>query len=325
MLCSKHNRAQFAIIIVILTAMASANQAKAATPEHCAINAAEARDSVKIDGKRFSVVVEGSGPDIILIPGLSTPRDVWEPTVAKLGKCYTLHTVQIRGFGDDAGINAQGPLLEPFVKELADYIDDEIIDKSRARPVIVGHSLGGLSALMIGARYPDIPGRIMVVDALPFIGTLFNPAATVDLVKPQAQKMADAMRQAPISPQGVDDSDPGEKSMAGFYSNSVAGRTKVARWMRTSDPRVTAQALYDDMTTDMRGELPKIRVPVGLLYAQDDSVMTPEAAKQTFVPQYTGTRVFEARMISGSRHFIMLDQPDQFQTELEAFLADPAS
>jgi pimeloyl-ACP methyl ester carboxylesterase len=304
---------------------ASANSVSKDSGKSCSIADAGVRDGAKADGKRFSVMIEGPDAkdvhDIILIPGLSTPRDVWDRTVTGLAGCYRIHTVQIRGFGDDAGINAEGPLLEPFVKELADYIDDEITGKGRGKPVIVGHSLGGLSAIMIGARHPDLPSGIFVVDALPFIGTLFNPAATVETVRPQAVAMAAMMRgsygKAQPEPK---DADPGANSMAGFYSNSGAGRTAVARWTRTSDPRVTAQALYDDMTTDMRSELPTIKAPLGLLYAQDDSAVTPEAAEKTFVPQYAGTPVFDARMVSGSRHFIMLDQPEKFAEELESFL-----
>ncbi len=323
-------KSPFAVAAAILvsafaTDSARADSVSAVSGKSCSIAGSEVRDAAKAEGKRFSVVIEGPDgkdvPDVILIPGLSTPRDVWDQTVTTLAGCYRIHTIQIRGFGDDAGINAQGPLLEPFVKELADYIDDEIVDKGRKKPVIVGHSLGGLSALMIGARNPNVTGGIFVVDALPFIGTLFNPTATVDSTRPQAETMAAMMRSSYGKAQPEPkDADPGANSMAGYYSNSVAGRTAVARWMRVSDPRVSAQALYDDMTTDMRKELPNIKAPIGLLYAQDDSAMTVEAAQQAFVPQYAGTPVFEARMISGSRHFIMLDQPEAFVSALEGFL-----
>jgi pimeloyl-ACP methyl ester carboxylesterase len=315
-----------AILVTVFAAgSARADRVSADSGKSCSIVDAGVRDAAKADGKRFSVMIEGPDGknvhDIILIPGLSTPRDVWDQTVTGLAGCYRIHTVQIRGFGDDAGINAEGPLLDPFIKELADYIDDEITGKGRGKPVIVGHSLGGLSAIMIGARHPDLASGIFVVDALPFIGTLFNPAATVDTVRPQAEAMAAMMRGSYGKPQPEPkDADPGANSMAGFYSNSGAGRTAVARWTRASDPRVSAQALYDDMTTDMRSELPKIKAPLGLLYAQDDSAMTPEAAEKAFVPQYAGTPVFDARMVSGSRHFIMLDQPEKFADELESFL-----
>ena len=105
-------------------------------------------------------------------------------------------------------------------------------------------------------------------------------------------------------------------------SNSAAGRTAIAGWMRQADPRVTAQVLYDVMTTDMRGELGAVAAPVTLLYAQDDALMTPERAKTAFEPQYAGLVRFSAHMVPGSRHFIMLDQPAAFARAIDAFLAE---
>lgn len=132
-----------AIFISVFTVdSANADSVAAAiadTGKSCSIADTGVRDAAKAEGKRFSVVIEGPDGkdvhDVILIPGLSTPRDVWDRTVTGLARCYRIHTVQIRGFGDDAGINADGPILEPFVKELADYIDDEIIDRGRGKPV----------------------------------------------------------------------------------------------------------------------------------------------------------------------------------------------
>ena len=132
----------------------------------------------------FTVLVEGDGPDIVLIPGLSSPRVVWDATADRLKGKYRLHRVQIRGFGDEAGVNAEGPVLEPMMREVADYIDDCITDQGRTAPAIIGHSMGGLTGLMIAARVPQEVGKLLIVDALPFIGTLFDPAATVDSVKP---------------------------------------------------------------------------------------------------------------------------------------------
>src|SRR3546814_8904301 len=68
--------------------------------------------------------------------------------------------------------------------------------------------------------------------------------------------------------------DPGAASMAGTMSKTPAGRTAIAGWMRESDPRVSAQLFYDDMTTDLRGELGQIPAPVTLLYGKEDRKST---------------------------------------------------
>ena len=286
-------------------------------------DAAEPCPTGLVEGKRVTVLVEGDGPDVVLIPGLSSPRAVWDTTADRLKDKYRLHRVQIRGFGDAAGVNAEGPVLDPMMREVADYIDDCITDQGRAAPAIIGHSMGGLTGLMIAARVPQEVGKLMIVDALPFIGTLFNPAATVDSVKPQAEQMAAMMRAqhgqpAPTGPV----SDPGPVSMVGGMSNQPVGRTAILGWMRAADARATAQVFHDVMTTDMRGELAAGTAPVTLLYAQDDSLMPAEHAKAAFEPQYVGVARFTAQMVPGSRHFIMLDQPEAFAKAVDSFLAE---
>lgn len=304
-------------LFALLVANLFVTHARAAEP-------APACDVALVEGKRITIEVVGEGPDVVLIPGLSSPRAVWAKTAERLKGRYRLHLVQVRGFGgDDAGVNAEGPVLEPMMQEVADYIDDCITDAGRPAPAILGHSLGGLTGLMIAARAPQEVGKLMVVDAVPFIGTIFVPGATADMMKPQAEAMAAAMRAqyGKPKPEGAA-TDPGAASMVGRMSNSAAGRTAIAGWMRDSDPRVSAQLFYDDMTTDLRGELGRIKAPVTLLYAQDDSAMPPAAAKAAFEPQYQGVAHFKAQMVSGSRHFIMLDQPEAFATALDAFLAE---
>lgn len=275
------------------------------------------------EGKRITVLVEGDGPDVVLIPGLSSPRAAWDATAQRLKGRYRLHRVQIRGFGDDAGINAEGPVLEPMMQEVADYIDDCITDAGRPAPAVIGHSMGGLTGLMIAARAPGEVGKLMIVDAVPFIGLLFNPAATVESVTPQADQMAAMMRAQYGQPKPTGPvADPGPMSMAGGMSNTPAGRIAIVGWMRDADPRVTAQVFRDVMVTDLRGELAAVTAPVTLLYAQDDSAMTPERAKAGFEPQYAGVARFKAQMVPNSRHFIMLDQPEAFAAAIDAFLAE---
>ena len=163
MLCKSRMIRMTGLALILAYVAALIDPAHAVASSAADSNAAGAEAPI-LQGKRFTVQVVGDGPDVVLIPGLSTSRSVWDGTVKALDGKYRLHLVQIRGFGDDAGVNSEGPVLEPFVAELADYIDDEITNKGRAAPAIIGHSLGGLTALMIGARYPQLAGRLMIVE-----------------------------------------------------------------------------------------------------------------------------------------------------------------
>jgi pimeloyl-ACP methyl ester carboxylesterase len=141
---------------------------------------------------RFSVVVEGvgsgKGTDVILIPGLSSSRDVFAAEAKFLTANYRLHLVQIAGFaGDPAGPNATGPILTPVVEQLHQYI----IDNKLQHPAIIGHSLGGLLAPMLAQAHPEDVSKLLIIDSLPFYALVFAPEATVDVVKPQAAVMRD--------------------------------------------------------------------------------------------------------------------------------------
>ena len=261
----------------------------------------------------FSVRVSGQGSDVILIPGLGASRDTYAAEVAKLEATHRVHLVQIAGFaGEPAGANAQGEIIAPFVEELDRYIAANHLD----HPAVIGHSLGGLSGLMLARRHPEDVGRLMVVDALPFFSVLFDPNATAASVAPQAGAMRDQVL-------ALSDAD-----FARMQSGGVARlvrnpekRPLVAGWTTSSDRSVFARAMYEGMTTDFRGEVAQIETPITVLYAFDESMGVPQAAMDGMwraayasAPHVTLTR------IDHSYHFIPLDQPDAFDAAVQAFL-----
>src|SRR6185503_3257383 len=127
----------------------------------------------RFEPTRFSVEVIGRGPDVILIPGLTSGRGVWRATAAAVPG-YRYHLIQVAGFaGAPALGNRAGPVVAPLADEIARYIADRRLD----RPAIVGHSMGGTIAMMIAARRPELAGRIMVVDMLPEPVGLFGGSA----------------------------------------------------------------------------------------------------------------------------------------------------
>lgn len=261
---------------------------------------------------RLTVSVIGNGPDVILIPGLASPRSVWDRTAEQLKGRYRLHLVQIRGFGDDAAANASGPVLEPFVDDLAGYIRDSGLEN----PAVIGHSMGGLTAAMIAARYPGLLGRVLIEDSLPFIGLIFSPLATIDAVRPQADALLKAALAAGPQPQNPDD------PMLATMSATPEGRKQVMQWSVQADYHVTAQLFHDVLLTDIRPELARIQTPVTVLYPHDTVVGPVAYVDSLYAGAYVGLAGVKLKRIDNSRHFIKLDQPERFAEAVEAFLAD---
>lgn len=295
-----------ALAVATLTAALNAPVlARAAEPAAAASTAPNQR-------ARLTVTVVGNGPDVILIPGLASPRAVWDRTVAQLKGRYRLHLVQMRGFGDDAGANASGPVLDPFVEDVAGYIRDSGLN----RPAVIGHSMGGLTAAMIAVRHPDLLGRVLIEDSLPFIGLIFSPMATVDAMRPRA----DALLKATLAA-GHQPPDPANPMLA-TMSATDTGRAQVAAWSGTADYRVSAQLFHDVLVTDIRPELSHITVPVTVLYPHDVVVGPVAIVDALYGNAYQGLSGVTLKRIDNSRHFIMLDQPEAFAQAIEAFLQD---
>lgn len=266
--------------------------------------------------ERLTVEVRGRGPDVILIPGLSSSRAVWARTADLLDDTHRVHMVQINGFaGQPAGANARGPVFDPLRDELARYI----ALRGLKRPAVIGHSMGGALALSLAASDPERVGRVMAVDALPFVALLMGPQMTVEAIRPRAEAMRAAM--AGMAPEQRAATAPA--TLAALVKDPAA-RERGVRESNASDPRVAAQVVHDMMVTDLRPALARTTVPITVLYAFDAGAGAPLAVIEgLWTEAYAGVPGARLIRIDDARHFIMDDQPDRFASEVRAFLGQP--
>lgn len=264
--------------------------------------------------ERLSVKVVGSGPDVLLIPGLSSSPDVWRSTVAAMPG-HRFHVVHVAGFaGKPAGANASGPVVEPVAGEIARYIREAGLKK----PALVGHSLGGAWAMMVAGRNPGLVSKVMVVDMLPFLGNMFGgPTATPDSVRP----IAEQMRKGIATSSGEARRKQIEQTIAGMV-RTEALRADIVGHSLASDPAASGQAMYDLVTTDLRPDLARIKAPVTVLYVTPTGAPVTDAQMdQFYAMSYAGAPQAVLKRIPDSAHFIMLDSPEAFRREMKAFLA----
>ncbi len=128
----------------------------------------------------FQVKVTGHGRPLILIPGLSSSGETWDTTVARYKDRFECHVLTLAGFAGVPRIPA--PMLATVRDEIAAYIRKNKLD----HPVVIGHSLGGTMALDLAARYPDLLGRIVIVDSYPFLMGAMDPKATLESARAMA-------------------------------------------------------------------------------------------------------------------------------------------
>jgi pimeloyl-ACP methyl ester carboxylesterase len=248
--------------------------------------------------QRLTVEVRGSGPDVILIPGLSSGRSIWTSAVRAVPG-YRYHLIQVSGFaGEPARGNVRGPIVASLANEIARYIQEQRLD----RPALIGHSMGGTLALMLAADRPRLVGRVMVVDMLPAPAGLFG------------QNPNDASAIA----RGI----AGLAEMAGgqrLFSGLVSAFAPPGSSFRTSDPAVITRAMNELAAMDLTNRLPGLRVPLTIVYASPVAAAGPVFDRR-FRQAYAPARAARFVRIDGSGHKVMLDQPARLAAAIREFL-----
>ncbi len=288
--------------------LAVAAQAFAQTPPAAVATAA----TPAFVSDRLSVEVVGTGPDVILIPGFASSREVWRATADRLKATHRVHLVQLAGFAGEPWTHGDGPFVQPVIDALAAYVQAQGLE----RPAIIGHSMGGMSAIMLAQQHPDLVGKVMSVDSLPFFSALFGPQVTVETARPFAQQAATSILTA-----SEDAFLTSQTTTAIGMARDPATRTAMVEWSLASDKAAMATAIRDVMLTDLRPGLATMTTPVWAPYASDTDGGAPAAmADALWAREYSTLPGVKLIRVDDSRHFIMADQPERFGQIVDEFL-----
>ncbi|WP_280233863.1 alpha/beta fold hydrolase [Nocardia cyriacigeorgica] len=88
----------------------------------------------------------GAGEPLVLVHGVGSRRQVWEPIVPTLAESFEVIAVDLPGFGESE------PLPRTTVATLADALADFLAAEGIERPHLAGNSMGGGISLELGAR-----------------------------------------------------------------------------------------------------------------------------------------------------------------------------
>ncbi|WP_113906824.1 alpha/beta fold hydrolase [Aliidiomarina celeris] len=260
----------------------------------------------------FHVTKKGSGPVMVLIPGLMSDARVWSPIEAELAQHFELHLIELKGFGRTPAINGnEAPepgWLRAVQQQLLAYVEVEGL----TQPVIVGHSLGGFLALALAVEAPAQIGRVVSIDGLPYLAPVYtrDPTTTPEQMAAPAQNMLAFYR-------GLPNAEALEHTMLqniGIHAESREHQQWIMKMSAESAPGVAGVAVHDLLMWDLRGALHTIEQPVLILGA---SGALPEAmrgeAENLYRQQLENLPAQEGPalvMNTQARHFIMLEQPE---------------
>lgn len=280
-----------------LIAAAAATALFAALPAHAA--------------PAFKAEVTGSGPAVILIPGLASSGEVWQGTAQHLCGPRQCHVLTLAGFAGQPAID--GPLLPQVERQLSDYIAANKLGK----PVIIGHSLGGFVALRFAIDHPDQVERLVIVDSLPALGAMQAPQSTPE----QLRQMAAGIRERMLAADDAAFAESQRRNVA-MMVTSPADVERIMQMGRGSDRRTVAGAMAELLEADLRDDVAKIQAPTLVLgaWAAYKDYAPRSAIEAVYTSQYGKLPGVRIEMAETARHFIMVDDPAWMYDRIDRFL-----
>ncbi len=111
----------------------------------------------------FDYAETGSGPALLFLPGSFGTGTGWKAVMGYLGDGYRMVTTSLLGYGATPDIRPDGNAT--MAQQVG--LIDRIIDRIGTSPHVVGHSYGGLSAIVHALTGQHRPASLLLVEANP--------------------------------------------------------------------------------------------------------------------------------------------------------------
>lgn len=103
----------------------------------------------------------GSGPPLVVLHGLFGSATNWRSVARQLAPSHAVHALDLRNHG-------ASPWAQTMAyREMADDVRQYITQHGLQQPAVMGHSMGGKTAMALALAYPGLVERLIVVDIAP--------------------------------------------------------------------------------------------------------------------------------------------------------------
>ncbi len=259
------------------------------------------RDTVDVGGLEIAYARAGDGPPLVLVHGAWSDARTWRHQLEGLSDAFTVIAWEAPGFGRSAD-----PPDWFRMPDYADCLAGFIAALGLDRPHVLGLSFGGALAIALYGRHPDVPRSLVLASAYAgWAGSL--PA---DVVRQRVERWE---RESDDLAGHVRDYVPE------FFGDSAdpADVEEVVEIMGDARASGMLAATHALAEADLRDVLPRIRVPVLLLYGDADR-RSPIAIANELHASIPGSTLV---VLPGVGHLANVDAPAQFNAEVRRFLA----
>jgi 3-oxoadipate enol-lactonase len=249
----------------------------------------------------YEAAGEAALPPLVFLHGIGGAARAWRGQLDFFGDRYRAVAWDMPGY------NGSALLPNVSIAALADALGDFLQQIGATKPILVGHSIGGMIVQQLLAKNPDSAGAVVLAQTSPAFG------------KPDGdwQKEFIGARLGPL--------DRGETmvSLAPTLVRELvgddpdAGGMTLARDCMAAVPEATYRAtMLALMGFDLRNALKDIAVPTLVLSgSRDKNAPAPMMAKMaSYIPSASYVE------LEGAGHLVNLERPGAFNAALDGFL-----
>lgn len=249
----------------------------------------------------------GSGPPLLILHGLFGSGSNWRSIARHLAATHRVYSVDLRNHGASPWAETMGYV------EMADDVQHLIVREGLQQVSVLGHSMGGKTAMALALRYPTLVERLIVAD--------IAPVSYVDRLSLFAEAMRGIDMLAAASraevQQRLAETLP-DPSVAPFLAQNLIMRNAHLDWRINLAGISAALPDLSDFPAGLRER--RYHGPLQVIAGgRSDYVAQHDGAD--FRPMFPHTRL---EVIADAGHWVHADQPQRFLALLSAALA-PAS
>jgi len=155
-------RAAIAMLVLLLSVSAAAR----ASARTFAFPPGFRTEEIATNGTRLHVRIGGAGPAVLLIHGYGDTGDMWIPLAANLMRDHRVIVPDLRGLGLSAA-SKEGFTKKNQAEDMAGVLDHLSVERAD----VVGHDIGNMVAFAFAEAHPERTARLVMIDApVPGVG-----------------------------------------------------------------------------------------------------------------------------------------------------------
>lgn len=252
---------------------------------------------------RFTLEAAGGEdlPHLVFLHGIGGAARAWRGQLEAFSHRYRSVAWDMPGYGGSA------PLAEVSIATLADALTDFLQRIAAVKPVLVGHSIGGMIVQQWLTKNPDSASAVVLAQTSPAFGKADGDWQR-SFIEARFGPLDRGESMASLAPRLVEDLVGDDPDPAGV----AIARACMAN-VREASYRGSMLAL---LGFDQRQALQSIKIPTLVLSGtQDKNAPAPMMAKMaSFIPRATYVEV------EGAGHLLNLERPGAFNAALDQFL-----